>query len=41
MISQIFILVGTATLQTLQMVFFSTVFSLVLGFPLGVFFVHD
>ena len=37
MISQIFILVGTATLQTLQMVFFSTVFSLVLGFPLGVF----
>ena len=37
MISQIFILVGTATLQTLQMVFFSTVFSLVLGFHLGVF----
>lgn len=37
MISQIFMLVGTATLQTLQMVFFSTVFSLVLGFPLGVF----
>ncbi|MBQ2314510.1 MAG: ABC transporter permease [Treponema sp.] len=31
-----FYLVGSATLQTLIMVFFSTVFSLLLGFPLGV-----
>ncbi|HBG66923.1 MAG TPA: methionine ABC transporter permease [Treponema sp.] len=29
-------LVGSATLQTLIMVFFSTIFSLLLGFPLGV-----
>lgn len=29
-------LVGNATLQTLSMVFFSTVFSLVLGLPLGI-----
>lgn len=31
-----YILVGTSTIQTLLMVFFSTVFSLVLGFPIGV-----
>ena len=31
-----YILVGTSTIQTLLMVFFSTVFSLVLGFPVGV-----
>ncbi len=31
-----FSLIGTATLQTLQMVIFSTVFSLILGLPLGV-----
>lgn len=30
-------LVGDSTLQTLEMVFFSTLFSLILGFPLGVF----
>ena len=30
------ILVGTSTLQTLLMVLFSTIFSLVLGFPVGV-----
>ncbi len=30
------LLVGEASLQTLSMVFFSTIFSLVLGFPLGV-----
>ncbi|HOS30999.1 MAG TPA: methionine ABC transporter permease, partial [Treponemataceae bacterium] len=29
-------LVGTAALQTLIMVFASTVFSLILGFPLGI-----
>lgn len=34
--SQIFILVGQSSLQTLEMVFFSTLFSLVLGFPVGV-----
>lgn len=34
--SQIFSLVGKATLETLIMVFFSTVFSLILGLPLGV-----
>lgn len=34
--SQIFTLVGTATLQTLEMVFFSTIFSTIIGFPLGV-----
>lgn len=34
--SQIFYLVGNATLQTLFMVFFSAVFSVVLGLPLGV-----
>ncbi len=33
---QIFILVGQSTLQTLEMVLFSTIFSLVLGFPCGV-----
>ncbi len=32
----IFQLVGNSTLQTLSMVFFSTVFSLLLGLPLGV-----
>ncbi len=31
-----YILVGTSTIQTLLMVFFSTIFSLVLGFPIGV-----
>ena len=35
-IQMIFSLVGYSTLQTLSMVFFSTVFSLILGFPLGV-----
>ncbi len=34
--SQIFSLVEKATLETLIMVFFSTVFSLILGLPLGV-----
>ncbi|NLK45281.1 MAG: ABC transporter permease [Treponema sp.] len=34
--NQIFYLVGTATKETLAMVFFSTACSLVLGFPLGV-----
>ena len=33
---QIFELVGSATLQTLAMVFSSTLFSLILGFPLGI-----
>ncbi|MBD5437253.1 MAG: ABC transporter permease [Treponema sp.] len=33
---QIFLLVGRATLQTLEMVFLSTIFSSILGFPLGV-----
>ena len=35
--SQIFVLVGQSSLQTLEMVFFSTLFSLVLGFPVGHF----
>ena len=34
--SQIFTLVGISTLQTLEMVLFSTLFSMVIGFPLGV-----
>lgn len=34
--SQIMTLVGISTLQTLEMVFFSTLFSMVIGFPLGV-----
>ncbi len=34
--SNIWTLVGTATLQTLSMVFFSTIFSLILGMPLGI-----
>ncbi len=34
---QIFMLVGQATIQTLEMVLFSTLFSTLLGFPLGVF----
>jgi D-methionine transport system permease protein len=34
--SQLFTLVGTATAQTLSMVFFSTLFSLILGLPLGI-----
>ncbi|MBR5645697.1 MAG: ABC transporter permease [Treponema sp.] len=33
---QIFTLVGTATIQTLIMVFFSTLFSVILGLPLGI-----
>lgn len=33
---QIFTLVGTATVQTLIMVFFSTLFSVILGLPLGI-----
>lgn len=35
-VEQIVSLVGTATLQTLSMVFFSTIFSLILGLPLGI-----
>lgn len=35
-INEIFTLVGSATLQTLAMVFFSTIFSLLLGLPLGI-----
>ena len=34
--NNIITLVGNATLQTLAMVFFSTVFSLLLGLPLGI-----
>ena len=34
--SQILTLVGISTLQTLEMVLFSTLFSMVIGFPLGV-----
>lgn len=34
--SQIMTLVGISTLQTLEMVLFSTLFSMVIGFPLGV-----
>ncbi|MBQ8014535.1 MAG: ABC transporter permease [Treponema sp.] len=33
---QILILVGTSTLETLLMVFFSTLFAILIGFPLGV-----
>lgn len=33
---QIFLLVEKATIQTLEMVFLSTIFSTILGFPLGV-----
>ena len=33
---QIFTLVGNATLETLIMVFFSTLFSVILGLPLGI-----
>ena len=33
---EIFELVGESTLQTLIMVLFSTIFSVVLGFPIGV-----
>ena len=33
---QILILVGVSTLQTLLMVFFSTLFAILIGFPLGV-----
>ncbi len=35
-VQQIVSLVGTATLQTLSMVLFSTIFSLILGLPLGI-----
>jgi D-methionine transport system permease protein len=34
--NQILVLVGTSTLQTLIMVFLSTLFALIIGFPLGV-----
>lgn len=34
--AQIFELVGVSTFQTLQMVFFSTLFAVVIGFPLGI-----
>ena len=34
--SQILTLVGISTLQTLEMVLFSTLFSMVIGFPLGI-----
>lgn len=34
--SQLFTLVSTSTIETLKMVFFSTLFSLLLGLPLGV-----
>lgn len=34
--NQLFVLVSTSTVETLQMVFFSTLFSLILGLPLGV-----
>lgn len=34
--TQIFELVGISTLQTLQMVFFSTLFAVIIGFPLGI-----
>ncbi|MBR4158521.1 MAG: methionine ABC transporter permease, partial [Spirochaetia bacterium] len=33
---QILILVGVSTLQTLLMVFFSTLFAILIGFPLGI-----
>lgn len=35
--SQILILVGQSTLETLIMTFFSALFALILGFPLGIF----
>ena len=34
--AQIFELVGISALQTLQMVFFSTLFAVIIGFPLGI-----
>ena len=34
--AQIFELVGISTLRTLQMVFFSTLFAVIIGFPLGI-----
>lgn len=34
--TQIFILVGQSTLQTLAMTFFSALFAVILGFPLGI-----
>ena len=34
--AQIFELAGISTLQTLQMVFFSTLFAVIIGFPLGI-----
>ena len=34
--AQIFELVGISTLQTLQMVFFLTLFAVIIGFPLGI-----
>ena len=34
--STILSLVGTSTLETLLMVFFSTLFAILIGFPLGV-----
>ncbi len=34
--SQIISLVGVSTLQTLEMVFFSTLFAVIIGFPLGI-----
>ena len=34
--AQIFNLVGISTLQTLEMVFFSTIFAVIIGFPLGI-----
>ena len=34
--AQLFELVGISTLQTLQMVFFSTLFAVIIGFPLGI-----
>lgn len=37
--AQIFDLVWTPTLETLYMVFFSTIFSILLGFPLGILMV--
>ena len=34
--AQILELVGVSTFQTLQMVFFSTLFAVLIGFPLGI-----
>ena len=34
--NQIFNLVGTSAIQTLQMVFFSALFAVIIGFPLGI-----